>query len=261
MSDSFFERPGSAGIVTELGLQVDVREAGEVRAHVTVQPEVCLAGEVLRTSVIATWADVVTGMGTSHAILPSIPVTLDLETQMVRSVTPHTELLVTAKPLKLGRRIATSEARFTDAADGSVVAIALASFIGSPNPEHVLEGGFPATIQSAARLSMPVEERLQRVIVAPGVVDLPRLPDGQNATGAIQGGLVSIGAEEAILSLAAPGSSLTSMTVRYFRPFMVGPARADAQLIGDVATVEMVDRGTGKFGAVVSARVGAPVSA
>lgn len=256
MSDSFPERPGSAGIVTELGLQVDVRDAGEVKAHVTVQPEVCLGGEFLRTSVVATWADVVTGMGVSHAILPSIPVTLDLETQLVRPVAPHTELLVTAKALKLGRRIATSEARFVDAADGDVIAIALASFIGSPNPDHVLEGGFPATIQSAARLSMPVEERLQRIIVSPGVVDLPHLRDGQNATGAIQGGLLSVGAEEAILSLCPPNSSLTSMTVRYFRPFMVGPARATAQIIGDVATVEMVDQGTGKVGAVVSARVG-----
>jgi acyl-coenzyme A thioesterase PaaI-like protein len=256
MSDSFFERAGSAAqIVSELGLQVDVRSGGQTNAHVVVQSAVCLPGGALRTSVLATWADVVTGMSASHAILPRIPVTLDLETQVVRPTAAGATLHVTSVPAKIGRRIVTSRAEFVDAADGTLVAISYASFIASPNPDHVLENGFPDTIQTEHRLPMPLEERTQRVIVCPGVVDLPRLPDGQNATGAIQGGLVCLGAEEAILSAVAPGTSLGSLTMRYFRPFMIGPARATADVTGPVATVELVDLGTGKVGAVATARL------
>jgi acyl-coenzyme A thioesterase PaaI-like protein len=194
-------------------------------------------------------------MAASHAILPRIPVTLDLETQVIRPTKPGAELTVTSRPVKIGRRIVTSRAEFVDTADDALVAIAYASFIASPNPDHVLEHGFPKTIQSEQRLTMPVEARIERLLVGPGVVDLPRLLDGQNATGAIQGGLVSIAAEEAILSAVEPGTTLASLTMRYFRPFMIGPARATADITGAVATVELVDQGTGKVGAIATARL------
>jgi hypothetical protein len=45
------------------------------------------------------------------------------------------------------------------------------------------------------------------------------------------------------------------MTVRFFRPFLIGPARATAEITGKVATVELIDLGTGKVGAVVTARL------
>jgi hypothetical protein len=48
------------------------------------------------------------------------------------------------------------------------------------------------------------------------------------------------------------------MNVRYLRPFSLGPARAEAEVHGDVAVVHLTDVGSGKLSAVVTARIGHP---
>src|SRR6185437_2009105 len=79
-------RPRS--IIIELGL--DVVSAGEVvSARAEVIPETCTPdGSVLRTSVLATWADVIMGTAAGWAIGPRIPLTGDLEVHLLGAARP-----------------------------------------------------------------------------------------------------------------------------------------------------------------------------
>jgi acyl-coenzyme A thioesterase PaaI-like protein len=190
----------------------------------------------------------------SHAILPRIPVTLDLEVQLVRPGHAGTTLDVVSRPVKLGRTVAVSDAQFFESSTGDLIATSLATFVASPDPSHVMPGGFPRSIPTRTALGVPLAERVQRRIIEPGVVEMPRLPDGQNATGAIQGGLLAFSAEEAALSLVDEPAILTMLNIRYFRPFSIGPARATATRNGRVCNVQLVDAGSGKTGAVVTSR-------
>lgn len=257
ISDSlgFESRPTLPHIIAELGLHAELADDSSVRGTAPVLDDACQPGtRWLRTSVLATWADMVTGMSASHSILPRIPVTLDLETQLIRPVEAGTELLVESRPVKSGRTVAVSDARFMDRATGELVAISYATFVASANPDHVMGGGFPSVLPAETLLDVPLTERVQLRAIAPGVMELPRLPDGQNMTGAIQGGLLAVAAEEAAASLMAEPALLVMLNVRYFRPFEVGPARAIARKDGNLCTIEIVDVGTGKVGAMATAR-------
>ena len=53
---------------------------------------------------------------------------------------------------------------------------------------------------------------------------LPLLEDGLNASNTVNGGLIALVIEEALLSLA-PGQTLCSLALRYMQPVRVGPAR------------------------------------
>lgn len=235
-------------------MATEINDDGTVTATAPVLDTACQPGtDVLRTSVLATWADVVTGTVASHAILPRIPVTVDLETQVVRPARAGRAIAVVSKPVKVGRTIVVSDARFLDAATGDLLAYSLATFMASPNPEHTM-GRFPKTMPAAEPLAVPLAERVQRRIVEPGVVEMPRVPDGLNATGAIQGGLVGVSAEEAATSLTDEPGILGMLNLRYFRGITTGPARATATRNGRLFTIEIVDAGSGKVGAIATAR-------
>jgi acyl-coenzyme A thioesterase PaaI-like protein len=246
----------SRSIITELGL--DVVRAGEVvSARAQVLPETCTpSSPVLRTSVLATWADVIMGTAAGWAIGPRIPLTGDLEVQVLGSAHPGSTLVAEASTVKVGRTVTVCRSHFADAATGAPVAVSYASFIGSPDPTHSFPEGFPPYEPPEHWLQVPLAERLQRRILEPGIVEMPRLPDGLNATGAIQGGLVAFAAEEAALSCREGPSAAHALTVRYLRPFSVGPLRASARECNGLYEIDLTDTGTGKLGAVATARLG-----
>jgi acyl-coenzyme A thioesterase PaaI-like protein len=246
-------------IVTELGLRT-ATDGVEVRGEAEVVPEACVpATSTLRTSVVATWADMVTGYVAGREMDPRIPLTLDLEVQIHRPARPGARVVTHARPLKVGRTVVVCDARFHDAASGDLLAVAHASFVASPDPRHVFPDGFPRVEwMPVGRLAVPLAERIGSTTVAPGTVDVPWRPDGLNASGAIQGGLLAFAAEEAALSLAEHPVLVQGLTVRYLRPFSVGPARAVAEVYGDLAVVHLTDAGAGKLGAVATVRLAAP---
>ena len=254
MSDSV-PVAGQSNIVAELGLRTTLQ--GETTHGVArVVDEACVPGtSTLRTSVLATWADIVTGAVAGTSIDPRIPLTLDLEVQLHRLVPSGVELRLEAEPVKVGRRIILTEVRICDAASDETFGMALVSFVASPNPEHVFEGGFPKLANLEGRLAVPLAERIGGTVVEPGTFDLPRRPDGQNASGGIQGGIIVFGAEEAARSLFDTPSVATSLTVRYLRPFTNGPARCVAEVHGSLAVVRLTDLVTGKIGAFVTMRL------
>jgi acyl-coenzyme A thioesterase PaaI-like protein len=242
-------------IIAELGLHTAF-EGGAVAGRAEVVPEACIPGtDVLRTSVLATWSDVVTGFAAGHAVQPRIPLTLDLEVQVVEP--PRAGMTVVSKGTvtKLGRTVVVTETPFIDEATGTLLAVSFVTFVPSPNPEHVFEGGtFPESPFVPGRLAEPLAERAGARVVERGVVEMARRTDGLNATGAIQGGLVGLAAEEAASSLADEPVVLHAFQVRYLRSFNIGPARAVAEGSSDFSVVRLTDLGTGKLGATATAR-------
>jgi acyl-coenzyme A thioesterase PaaI-like protein len=92
------------------------------------------------------------------------------------------------------------------------------------------------------RLSMPLAERAGCERRRPGVAVLPRTEDGLNASNTVNGGLIALAAEEAVLSLV-PGDSLSFLGLRYLQPARVGPVVATARLHEGVGRIELRDSG------------------
>jgi acyl-coenzyme A thioesterase PaaI-like protein len=259
VSDSAGVSLGRGGILAQLGLTTAI-DPPTASGSATVVAELCVPGtEVRRTSVIATWADILTGAVAGTAIDPRIPLTLDLEVQLLRPILAGTSLRLEAQPVKVGRTVILCRCRVLDAASDGEVARCFVSFIASPNPAHVWgEGGFPALGHLGGRLEVPLAERIGSRIVQPGTAEVPHRPDGLNASGAIQGGLVAFGAEEAVRTAIDRPTVVDSLVLRYLRPFEIGPAVCVSELVGrggDRAVVELTDAGSGKLGAVATVRL------
>jgi acyl-coenzyme A thioesterase PaaI-like protein len=240
----------STHIVAELGLEM-ANDPDSVAGSATVIPEVCVPGAAaLRTSVLATWTDVLAGAVAARSIEPRIPLTLDLEVQLYRPTPVGSRLLGEASLVRAGRTIVVTQTRFRDAATGELHADALASFVTAPGPGEVT-GSSPMT-HLVAPLAVPLAERCGSRIVEPGTAEVPHRPDGLNPGGAIQGGLVALAAEKAAASLHPEPVLLASLNIRFLRPFMVGPAHAVATGVGGLSVVHVSDAGTGKLGAIAT---------
>jgi acyl-coenzyme A thioesterase PaaI-like protein len=246
--------PIAPSVVTELGLRVterDDRTLGRAR----IFPELCAPGTTaVRTSVLAIWADIVTGL-TAAAACPRIPVTSDLQVQVYRPATVGMDLVVEATTVKLGRTRSVFDARFVDADTGTAIADAYLSFVESADPAHVSDDLARGRVPAVRNLlAIDLADRVSRRVVAPGTVEIPRSSDALNLIGAIQGGVVALGAEEAALSLASQPEIAVSMVIHYLRPFAVGQARCVAEGAGKAFVVRMTDDQTGKLGAVATIR-------
>lgn len=241
-------------IVPELGLTVEL-DGPRGLGRAVVVPEMCVPGSsALRTSVLATWADVVTGIMCIAGVAPRIPLTLDLEVQVVAPPLAGDTVTVEADIVKRGRTIMVTEARFVVEGAAAPAAFALASFIASPDPDHVFPPDFrPPVGTQPGRLTMPFAERAGCKVAAPGTAEVPRTPGGLNSAGGIQGGLIALAAEEAVASLADDPVFLRSLAVRYLRPFAIGPARATARRHGDTGLVRLEDAGAEKLSGLATA--------
>lgn len=241
-------------ILVELGLFVE-QDGLPLRGAAEVFPEICVPGtDILRAGVLAAWADLVTGTVAAEAMDPRIALTLDLELQVLAPAVVGHRIHVEAAPVKVGRSVTVCRADFRDGPGGAALAVAYASFMASPDPGHVWEDGF-RRMQLDGRLAVPLAERMQLRRPARGVVELPHLPEGLNASGAIQGGLVAVAVEEAVRAVADAGQTIGMLHLRYLRPFSVGPARATATRDGHLVLVDLQDAGAGKLGAVATVRL------
>ncbi|OAA27369.1 uncharacterized protein UG55_100820 [Frankia sp. EI5c] len=248
--------PAVSHIVSELGLAIAL-DGPKLVGRATVVPEMCVPGSVaVRTSVLATWVDVLTGTLCIRAMAPRIPVTLDLEVQVLNPPAAGDTVTIEADIVKQGRTVLVSEARAYVGGSRTPAAFAVTSFIASPDPSHVFPPDFrPPLRLNVGRLSAPLAERAQCAVGTPGTAEVPRRNDGLNSAGGIQGGLVALVAEEAAASLADEPALLRFLNLRYLRPFAVGPARATAERHGDTCLVHLTDAGAGRLSAIATAQL------
>ena len=230
-------------MLSELGFAV-TRVGEHFEGNATIVPDMCVPGTAhLRTSLLATWADHLSGLLAVTVVAPQVPVTLGLEVHLFSPPPGSGAIRCVGTTLKAGRSIFMASVEFS-ASGGEPVAVGTGSFMTAPDPTLRL----PSTLsfdgpQPELRLQVPWAERAGCERREPGVAVLPRSDDGLNSSNTVNGGLIALVAEEAALSVS-PASILSSLSLRYLRPIRVGPAVANAEARSGLVQIEVRDAGS-----------------
>jgi acyl-coenzyme A thioesterase PaaI-like protein len=217
----------------------------ELHGTATVVPEMHVPGTGhLRVSILAAWADVLAGHLAVKTRGPRVPVTLELDVHLYRPAPTSGTVRGECRVVKSGRSVFVAGIEFVTG-DGEPVGFAAASFMSAPDERLTIS--IPPVDPGAAppvpgRLTVPFAQRAGCERLAPGIASLSHAEDVLNASNTINGGLIALTAEEAVLSLA-PGATLSSLAMRYLQPARVGPVVAEAQVHDGLARVEVRDAG------------------
>ena len=243
-------------VLLELGFTVH-RAGDEIHGVAEVVPEMWAPGtKSLRTSILATWLDTAAGHLCIGVLAPRVPVTLELDVHTYQPPPAAGSVHAIARILKAGRTVMVTSVDFTDQ-QGEPIAVGTASFMAAPDPGvsidvDTVEMARQANQATAGRrLQVPLAERIGYERPEPGVVVLHRSADGLNASNTVNGGLIAVAVEEAALS-TTPGTTLSSLALRYLRPVRVGPAVARATVRSGLGQVEVRDSGSDDRLAVVA---------
>lgn len=236
-----------AHVVHELGFSVVRGGEHELLGTADVLPAMHVPGtSVLRASILATWADILSGLLAVDEVGPRVPVTLQLDLHLYAPPSGVTRVHATARRLKAGRSVFVAAVDFGDQ-EGRPLGTSTGLFVVAPDPEVLMPAG-PSPVdvmrEPGGPLQVPFAERVGCVRRRSGVAALPKRTDGLNASGTLNGGLLALVAEEAALS-ALPGTTLAMLTMRFLRAVRVGPAVASASVHGDLADVTVLDDGRG----------------
>ena len=249
------ERP-ERHVLQELGFTI-APVGEELHGTAAIVAEMWVPGtDVLRTSILASWADQLTGLLAVTALAGPVPVTLELDVHLYEPHHGTGRITGVGRLLKAGRAVIVAGADFTDAA-GRPVATATATFMASPDRELRMppgDGHLEVVAEPGGPLPAALAERAGCERSPGGVATLPRTDEGLNASGTVNGGLLALVAEEAVLS-DAPGCVLATMAMRFLRPVRVGPAVARARLHAGVGRVQVTDEGrNGALAVLVTTR-------
>ena len=238
--------PARRHVLQELGWDVQPPgdEDGRMTGAAVVLPEMYAPGtEHLRTSILAAWADVVAGYLAVQTVGPRVPVTLELDVHLYRPAPGSGEVRGEGKVIKSGRSVFVAGVDFLDET-GEQFGFAAASFMASPDESlRIAPLGARSPLGTGERLTVPFAERAGCERRSPGVAALGHSDEVLNASNTINGGLIALAAEEAVLSLSPPGESLASLDLRYLQPARVGPVVATAEVRHGLGRVEVRDEG------------------
>jgi acyl-coenzyme A thioesterase PaaI-like protein len=236
--------PAYQHLMSELGFAM-TQNGSELFGAAPIIEEMCVPGVPhLRTSILATWVDHLAGLLAAQAMTPRVPVTLQLDVDLIAPAPGSGLVRGTGRVLKTGRSVFFAGVEF-DAGDGEVFAVGTGCFMAAPDvalnlpPNLSLEHAPPAQT-----LRLPLARRAGCERLEPGVSALPRSDDGLNSANTVHGGLLALVVEEAVLSLS-PAATLSSLNLRYLRPVRVGPAVATAQTSAGLGQIEVRDAGNG----------------
>jgi acyl-coenzyme A thioesterase PaaI-like protein len=247
-------QPHRYHLLSELGFTSRL-VGDELHGTGAIAPSMHVPGTaLLRTSVLAIWADMVAGMLTMRVIAPRVPVTLELDVHLYRPAPAAGRLRAIGRLAKSGRSVTVIEVDFLDER-GERFGFGGASFMAAPDASRTLP--VRAGVDQPPReptLALPLADRAGCKREQPGTAVLPRTDDGRNGVGNVHGGLLALAAEEAVLSLV-PGQTLSSLGLRYLQPVPAGPAVATATISAGLGRVELRDAGRGdRLAATATAR-------
>ena len=235
-----------AHVLSALGFAVSTTEGGR-RGIAEIVPEMHAPGtRSVRTSILATWVDVVAGHLALDTIVPRVPVTLSLDVHVADPWRECRAVQADTTVVKAGRSVLVVRVDIVDE-QRRPVAVGSATMMASPvpglvfDPEHAHKD---APHDPTARLTMPFTDHVSCVREERGVASVPLAPNAVNASHTLQGGLIGLASEEAALSLFDDGEvAVSSMMLRYLRPVRVGPAVGSAVRMGSFCDVTVRDRG------------------
>jgi acyl-coenzyme A thioesterase PaaI-like protein len=230
-------------VLQDLGWEV-VRSGDGLEGSATIVSEMHVPGTAhLRVSILAAWADVLAGHLAVDAIRPRVPVTLELDVHLYRPAPGEGIVRGTGAIVKAGRSVVVAGVDFTSG-DDEPFGFAAASFM--PAPDERLTFDVPPdaehTPPKRTRLAVPFAQRAGCERTAPGVAELGHSDDKLNSSNTLNGGLIALAAEEAMLSLV-PGATLSSLDMRYLQPVRVGPVVARADVREGLGRAEVRDAG------------------
>lgn len=193
----------------------------------------------VRPSVLATLADVYTGVLASRQTAPLVALTLDLTVRTLGEGDDD-RLEVDAWPLKVGRTTLVYESEFRASSTGELQAVSYVTFVASPRPEDVMAPAAERTVTTST-FDRPFAEALG-ARVADGVVEIGLRPYVEQSTGSMQGGVIALLAELAGESFL--GAPVADLELRYLSSVRVGPGRTVTRgLDASTARVEVRDAG------------------
>ena len=234
-------------ILQELGFGIRRVGPEELHGQAAVTPEMCVPGtSALRTSILAAWVDNVCGLLAVDVLGPRVPVTLELDVELERPLDDVERVHVVGRLLKAGRAVIVASADLTSD-DGTPLGMGAATFMPSPDESLRIPGTTDDLLANRLTgdgplLEVPLAERAGCRRASPGVAVFDRSDDGLNSSRTVNGGLIALGVEEAVLSLS-PVSTLASLDIRYLQPIRVGPVVATAEVRGGLGRVEVRDEG------------------
>ena len=228
-------------ILLELGFATR-RVGDELHGSATITPQMHVPGtDHLRTSILATWLDTMGGLLASLVIHPRVPMTLELDVNLFRPAPGAGEVRAVGRTVKAGRSVFVAEIEFS--VDDVPIGFGATSFMAAPDPDVQLPRRLSIDMPPSGRhLAVPLAERARCERRGPGVAVLPRTADGLNAAGTVNGGLIALAAEEAVLSLG-PSDGLSFLGLRYLQAARVGPVIATATAQAGLGRVELRDSG------------------
>lgn len=225
----------------------DGLDRGEVHGEAEVTRYMHVPGTShLRTSILAVWADMLSGILTLTAVQPRVSVTQELDVHLYQPAPSSGIVRAEGRVVKADRSVIVSHVDFTDS-QGEPFGFSTSSFMASPDASFTLPSlkASMRFINDAPRLAVPFADRAGLIRHAvPGVAELAVSDDGRNSTNSMHGGLVALAAEESVLSLADdPSATVCSLQVRYLSAIRVGPAVATASGHRGLFRCEVRDRG------------------
>ena len=232
-------------IIQELGFAIE-RSGDELRGAAPIAPEMFVPGtEFLRTSILAAWTDNLAGLLAVDAMAPRVPVTLELDVHLYAAPPSSGRIVGVGRVTKAGRSVFVGSVDFTDD-EGHPLAHGGASFMTAPDSSLRLppNSSVGTVVPGELSLSVPLAERAGCERLEPGVALIPKSDDGLNSSQTLNGGLIALVAEEAMLS-CVPGTTLMSLAMRYLQPVRIGPAVATAEVREGLARAEVRDQGNG----------------
>ncbi len=248
--------PERRHVLQELGFAV-TRSGDELHGSASVFPEMFVPGTThLRTSILAAWADMLTGILAVDAFAPRVPVTLELDVHLFRPAPEEGTLRGVGRVVKSGRSVFVAAAEFTGG-DGEPICFGAASFMAAPDRSVTMTSptSVDRMVPPGRRLTLPFAERARCERRGPGQAVFPRSEEALNASNTVNGGLIALGVEEAALSLT-PGATLSSLALRYLQPVRYGPVVAEAEVREGLGRIEVRDAGNeNRLCVVASSRI------
>src|SRR3546814_5326928 len=156
------DQRSSTHVLGDLGFVVVRGGPHGLVGDAAVVPEMHVPGtDVLRTSILSLWADVLTGLLAADEVGPRVPVTLQLDLDLYAPPSGVGHVHAVAGRVKAGRTVFVAAVDFTDEA-GRPFGSATGVFVVSPDPAvRMPEGPSPVGDMGVAhgRLAVPFAER------------------------------------------------------------------------------------------------------
>jgi acyl-coenzyme A thioesterase PaaI-like protein len=206
--------------------------------------------QLLRPSVLFTYADVVAGVQASRRTHPRVSVTVDLNVEVLRP-SPAEQVSVESRILRSGARVTVSEVVFREPDEPRAFAVSIATFMSSPR-EGDVQLRRPSGRLGTWRMMKPFAEHVGMVVPRPGTAELARRADLGNSTDSLQGGLTGLLCEVAAETLASAETGRSQVVrrldVEFLAAVRVGPGVATAEVLradrhGTTLRVEVHDTG------------------